>query len=195
MAIDRRVARTRAALYDAISALMRDRPYVDIEIGEIVAAANVGRSTFYAHFRSKDELLSRSLERLRPLFAAGQAAQRARPRSGSCEATIALFRHVHAHRTLLAALEGSPAKRIILESIENELARFLAPYAVSRPGDGLSRELVLSFVTGTFVTVMSWWFERNDHLSAEEVDRHFHRLIEGGIPRDFFEAGAFRAVA
>ena len=46
MAIDRRVARTRAALYDALVALMLRRPYAEIDVQDIVAEANVGRSTF-----------------------------------------------------------------------------------------------------------------------------------------------------
>jgi AcrR family transcriptional regulator len=194
MTIDRRVSRTRTALYDAIVALMREKPYGEIDVQDVVGRANVGRSTFYAHFHSKDELLARSLERLRPIFEAGRLAQQKKPRIESCESTLALFRHVREHRDLLAAAEGSPASTIIVSAIEAELARFLSPFAVVRSSD-MPRELVLRFVTGTFVSVMSWWFDRNPELSAEEVDRFFHQLVDHGVPTGFFSTTPQRHAA
>jgi len=195
MAIDRRVSRTRTALYDALVALMLRRPYAEIDVQDIVAEANVGRSTFYAHFRGKDELLMRSLERLRPVLADGRAAQLRKPRVGSCEGTLALFRHVRAYRHLLVAIDGSPAKVIVIGAIEAEFGRFLAPFAVARAHNGMPRELVLRFVTGTFVSVMSWWLEKNPELSAEEADQFFHQLVAGGIPAGFFTDEPLRRAA
>lgn len=194
MTVDRRVSRTRTALYDAIVALMREKPYAEIGVQDIAERANVGRSTFYAHFRSKDELLTRSLERLRPIFEAGRLAQQQKPRIESCESTLALFRHVREYRDVLAAAEGTPARRIILEAIEAELARFLAPFTVPRSND-MPRDLVLRFVTGTFASVMSWWLDDHSDLSAEEADRFFHRLVDHGIPAGFFSTPPQRRAA
>src|SRR5215212_11646165 len=54
---DRRVQRTRALLHDALVSLVHEKSYDDIVVKEILARADVGRSTFYAHYRDKDELL------------------------------------------------------------------------------------------------------------------------------------------
>ncbi|MGO4838809.1 helix-turn-helix domain-containing protein, partial [Rhizobiaceae sp. 2RAB30] len=62
MAIDRRVARTRTALYDALVALIRLKAYEEITVEDILREADIGRATFYAHFTSKDDLLERSLD-------------------------------------------------------------------------------------------------------------------------------------
>ncbi|MGE0499961.1 MAG: TetR/AcrR family transcriptional regulator [Rhizobiaceae bacterium] len=186
MTIDRRAARTRAALFDALTALMRHRPYSAIAVRDIVAAANAGRSTFYAHFRSKEELLAASLRRLRPLLAEGRATQMRRPRENGCEGTLALFRHVDAHRDLLRIVDGTPAMAIIVASLERELAGFLSPFAKRGP-DHPPRDLVLRFITSAFVTTMMWWFERGPNRSPEEMDTMFHRLVGRGIPAGFFE--------
>ncbi|EHK58261.1 TetR/AcrR family transcriptional regulator [Allomesorhizobium alhagi] len=61
MAVDRRVARTRTALYDALVALIRRKDYDLITVQDILEEANVGRATFYAHFTSKDDLLKRAV--------------------------------------------------------------------------------------------------------------------------------------
>ena len=62
--IDRRVTRSRTALFDALLSLMLEEDYQSISIEDILTRADIGRSTFYAHFISKDDLLEKSLERL-----------------------------------------------------------------------------------------------------------------------------------
>lgn len=54
---DRRIRRTRTALHRALIELMMQRPYERITVAEVIARADIGRSTFYAHFRDKDDLL------------------------------------------------------------------------------------------------------------------------------------------
>lgn len=195
MAIDRRVHRTRQALYDAVVRLMLTRPYDEIAVPDIAAEAGVGRSTVYAHFRSKDELVARSLERLRPVLQHGRETQLLRPRIESCQGTLALLRHMHGHRALLKALEGTAGHAIVLGAIRQELARFLGAYA--RPGlhRGVPRKLILDFITGTFMTVATWWLSEEPETSAEEIDAMFHRLVGGGIPEDFFADDARRFAA
>src|SRR5262245_45123225 len=54
--IDRRVARTRAMLHQALLALIMEKGYEAISVADICERADVGRSTFYAHFTGKDDL-------------------------------------------------------------------------------------------------------------------------------------------
>src|SRR5215207_3360442 len=56
-AADRRVQKTRALLHGALVSLVHEKPYDDIVVKEILTRADIGRSTFYAHYRDKDELL------------------------------------------------------------------------------------------------------------------------------------------
>ncbi len=55
--LDRRQRKTRKAIYDAFEALMRDAHYGTVTVAQIIERADVGRSTFYAHFETKDDLL------------------------------------------------------------------------------------------------------------------------------------------
>lgn len=54
---DRRVRRTRGLLHQALIELMLERDYTRISVRDILDRADVGRSTFYAHYRDKDDLL------------------------------------------------------------------------------------------------------------------------------------------
>lgn len=54
--MDRRVIRTREALQRALMALIAQRTYDDISVGDICRVAKVARSTFYTHYTGKDDL-------------------------------------------------------------------------------------------------------------------------------------------
>src|SRR4029079_1728498 len=54
---DRRVARTRRALKEALTDLILEGGYESGTVQDVIARADVGRSTFYAHFLDKDDLL------------------------------------------------------------------------------------------------------------------------------------------
>ena len=66
--VDRRVQKTRKLLQEALMELVAEKGYEAVTIREILDKANVGRSTFYAHFQDKDQLLHSILELLDELF-------------------------------------------------------------------------------------------------------------------------------
>src|SRR5260370_19685711 len=75
---DLRVRRTRKWLQDALSALMKEKPFQDIQITEITERAQVSRPTYYLHFRSKEELLLSYVDTIFEEFHAATAAELAR---------------------------------------------------------------------------------------------------------------------
>src|SRR6266852_5535624 len=108
--IDRRIPRTRAMLQHALNSLILKKSYEAITIKDICDAANVGRSTFYAHYTSKDDLKRSGFEPLRRLLVDRQkeALAMARDdRSRSLGFSLSMFEHARDHRDHYRALIGS----------------------------------------------------------------------------------------
>ena len=55
--MDRRIRKTREAIFAAFIELLSAKEFAQITVGEIIEKADVGRATFYDHFETKDFLL------------------------------------------------------------------------------------------------------------------------------------------
>src|SRR5229473_3380810 len=113
--IDRRVGRTTKTLHHALISLILKKNYETITIQEICDAANVGRSTFYAHYTSKDDLHRRGIENLRKVLADGRSdAPVAQGDVRGLSFSRTLFEHAQDRKELFRALAGSRGGAVAL---------------------------------------------------------------------------------
>ena len=54
---DPRIGRTRAALSRALLALVEEKSFAELSVGDIVTRAGIGYATFFRHYPGKDALL------------------------------------------------------------------------------------------------------------------------------------------
>lgn len=123
--IDRRMPRTRAMLQKALMSLILKKDYEAITVQDICDAADVGRSTFYAHYSSKDDLKRSGFEHLRKDLAARQKCALATPgdiRNRSLSFSLTMFEHARDHVELHRALTNGHAGAIALCSIRQMLS-------------------------------------------------------------------------
>lgn len=120
MGEDRRVRRTRAALIDAFNRLVLERRQRRIAVADVVAEAKVGRSTFYDHYSSADELHLAALRRPFGLLADAAAGR------GDEAALERLFAHFWEHRQhardSFAGRSGERRLRLLADMIEERIA-------------------------------------------------------------------------
>jgi AcrR family transcriptional regulator len=185
---DRRVRRTRRALGDALIALLNEKRYEAVTVQDILDQADVGRSTFYAHFVDKDSLLLDAFREMR--------RQHARPGlagEGGDEGAFAWSRETfgwsldvlhqfEAASTLYCSMVGSPGCTIAVEEMERELDGIVRRDLATMAGMHPARvpDMVVRFVVTAFMSILPWWLEHPDALSVEEVDQVFRVLTLPG---------------
>lgn len=186
--IDRRVARTRAALQQAHVSLILKKGYEAVTVEDICKAANVGRSTFYAHFTGKDDLRRSGLEHLRKQLTDRQRealSARGDDKERSFGFSLTMFEHARDHIDLYRALAGGRGGAIALGAIRGILSDLvrteLAAASAKNSADDTPRDLVVQFVVGAFMAVLTWWLDKGAKLSPERVDAMFRRLATEGI--------------
>jgi AcrR family transcriptional regulator len=180
---DRRVARTRKALKEALTDLILEKGYEAITVQDVIDRADVGRSTFYAHFIDKDALL---MAILADLEVPGPDTRTWQPDDPAFGWTLELFRHFGSGKRLFKAVassqSGELARRETTRRLE-ELARAeLSRLHAGRKLDAFRLETVVRFLVGTFIGFMDWWMrEENEHLPSEQVDHAFRSLVLPGV--------------
>lgn len=187
--MDRRVARTRTMLQQAFISLILKKGYEAITIEDICDAANVGRSTFYAHYTSKDDLKRSGLEsHLREMLVDRQRDALATSggiRERSLGFSLTMFEHARDHIDLYRALVGGRGGTVALGSIRQILSD-LVREELAATGDKISadvipRELVVQYVVGAYMAVLTWWLDGRAKLPPQRIDSMFRRLATEGI--------------
>ena len=175
---DRRVRRTTQGLTHALVALVDEKRYDAITIQDLLDRADVGRSTFYSHYRSKDDLLLKSFERL--LDRLDQAIDRDDPTRGRMAPVRELFGHVGKFRSFHKELIRVHMLDRLYQTGTNQLSRTVArrlaalphtPGAVSVPAPIVARAHA-----GALFALLRWWVEHDTPYSPERMDQMLHAM-------------------
>lgn len=158
----RRASRTRAAIIDAFIELAFECRYDAIRVADLITRAGVGRSTFYEHFQSKDDVL---LNAMRPILLALATA-------ASGRAARSYVRNMVYH-----LWERRSVGRPILDStttpiIQRHLAEAIRPHAV-RAGlaDGNSSILATGIAAAQLAMLRCWLAGRATSTTDDMTDQ------------------------
>lgn len=180
--MDRRKVRTRQMLRDALIALILKKGYDTTTIEDITNRANLGRATFYLHYRDKEDLLLSTLENtfdelakdLKPISLESTSTAQA-------QALIA-FQHAAENRDLYRVMlsgqgSGSLIRRVreylatLLQQRIQMLLQQLPPGAMPIPV-----EILAQHIAGSLLTLLIWWLENDLPYSAEYMAQTFQQL-------------------
>src|SRR5260370_2844387 len=136
---DRRVGRTRKLLEDALHDLIVEKGYEAVTVQDIIDRANVGRSTFYAHYTDKQQLLFSHFADLEAHLAHQQRLVRAKsadPVERVFGFSLAMFQHAQEYRRLWGAAVGKHTCVAIVRRIQGILERDAGRGVASVPPRG-----------------------------------------------------------
>lgn len=184
---DRRVRRTKKLLKSALIELILEWGYDAITVQDILDRADVGRSTFYAHFNSKDDLLigdapyvHLGFEDLREMD--GQTVD---GELVVIPSFLDMFKHVAEQKQLFRAMVGGEGinlvQRIVLAHLRttfedrfNWLAEQGRPLPQPAP-------VLATFLTGGFMSLLVWWLDEGLVYPPEALNEMFMQMANGAV--------------
>ena len=175
---DRRSQRTRHLLGAALVELIREKDYGTITVSDIIERANVGRSTFYAHYRDKDALFVGELDRVIEILSQRIPGQEEIPFFPS----LGLFRHVGEEFELYKSLLWTPGIDLLIKHLQKSISQRVEQ-GLQNSGRKfeIPHPVLASFIAGSFLTLLKWWLENKMIYSAEQMDETFRKLALSGV--------------
>lgn len=184
--MDRRIRKTKEAIFSAFTELLSHKSFSQITVGEIIDAADVGRATFYAHFETKDFLLKELCEELFcHVIDSTKVDAPAHKHIFDCDAPDSIFLHLFNHlqkndNNILLLLSGENNELFMHYFKSNLKTLIISQYAnkglLNNPA--LPTDYLVNHVSSSFVETVSWWINNKMQQSPEQITEYFLSVIE-----------------
>jgi AcrR family transcriptional regulator len=180
---NRQAQRTRRALSDALIALILEKHYDGISVQDIIERADVGRSTFYAHYRDKEDLLFAEFDRL--IDALSQQAVAHDLHGDSLFPGLGLLRHVQEQYELYKALVRGRGAELFMAYAQKVIGAQIEQRLASSLHDGhepaVPPAIMSNFLTGAFLRLLKWWLDGKMPCSPERLDEMYWQMAAPAI--------------
>lgn len=173
---DRRSNRTENALGEAFVALLLRRHYDLITVQNIIDEADVGRSTFYAHFQSKEDLLTKNFERVVELIT--ERVSNNHDNGKTLISVTALFQHADEFRQIYQALARAGKAEILFTKAQKHLNDELEkkPVVLDNNRTTLPLPIFVNHLTGTLFNLLKWRLDHDSTETPERMDKIYQEL-------------------
>ena len=174
--MDRRQQKTRQAVFDAFTHLLEKKNYAGITVQDIIDEANIGRSTFYSHFETKDELL-RALctEIFDHVFAEDLSRERTHDfsdgdRDIKAEITHILY-HLQDNKSYIGRILSCESGEIFMKYFKDYLSQVFRE-ELEKVGTGVPKDYLLHHTVCDLAETVRWWMD-HDSYTPEEICSFF----------------------
>lgn len=183
--MDRRQQKTRAAIFDAFGRLLSKKVFSQITVQEIIDEANVGRSTFYAHFSTKDALLRELCTDLfEHVFSDHLITETTHDFSGESGSYHTIITHMLYHlrdnRKNIIGILTCESGELFLQFFKQYLNTLVSRHILN--DDNLKnlsvpQEFLINHISGSFINMVQWWIKGGLKETPEELTKYFEIVI------------------
>lgn len=181
--MDRRIAKTRRAVHAAFYALLGRKRYAKITVQDILDEADIGRSTFYAHYRGKEDLLAEIVDDI-----CAHAVAPIEPesdhdftrRTDPPSIVEHVLCHIKERRSGVRAIMASEGIDAFAGHLRESLAHqadALIPADPPGAAGTVDRALLVNHVAGSLVEIVTWWAREGFACDARSLAESYVALM------------------
>lgn len=182
--MDRRMQKTKTAIYNAFNKLLTTESYNKITVQEIIDEANIGRSTFYAHYETKDELLKEMCQNIfHHVIASDLHQEKTHNFSAGNKSLNSLLTHILYHikdesvhmKGLLVSENGEYFWKNFRVQASLFIREYLLPDRKKTPS--IPEDVLINHISVTFEGLIKMWMNKGMLETPEEIESYFEALI------------------
>ena len=178
--MDKRQEKTLEAIYLAFTKLVNEKNYDDITIQDILDESHIGRSTFYCHFKTKNDLLLKiSNDIFEHVFSHSLQEEKTHDFSKDTFFNYRhliehIFYHVRDEKELFKGIMKSNGTKIFMIEFRKQLFKLVDSYYSNYPYNGkVPLDLKKSLAVENFIVILNYWIDNDLKESPEDVADHF----------------------
>lgn len=181
--MDRRQKKTRRAIFAAFRALLETKTFGNITVQEIIDRADVGRSTFYAHFETKDALLREMCTDIfTHIFSDSLTMEKTHDFSSEGEGLekkiIHILYHLRDSKKDVTGILSCESGELFMRYFREYLRQLFEKYMEEMKGNrNVPDEYFLNHLVGSFAETIRWWIGQGMRQSPEEIGRYYMEVI------------------
>jgi AcrR family transcriptional regulator len=163
-----RLTKSKRSLILAFNRLVLQRSYLEIHVADIISEADVSRSTFYEHFRNKDDVLRHSLVHvLGPLANAGFD-------NGHPDDIKFVLQHFRDFQSFARIYLAAPVSHVLANLLREMVEAKLCALPLN-PVGGLPVQLVAAQISGSTLGMIKAWLDNEVCVDSMLVAAQIHR--------------------
>ena len=177
--VDPRARKTRSAIAGALMKLSAEKGLDGVNAKELTAAAGVGRSTFYAHFDSKEDFLVKSFA---DLIRRLDADALTRNPSRHVFPALAYFKHAANSKKYAHAMASSASYADLRQQREIKVREIILRNLTRMSlGDAQSQARIATMLSGAFMSLTHAWMLAGLKEQPESLDAAFRTLSDAAV--------------
>ena len=179
--MDRRQQKTQQAIFAAFADLLSTKQYNSITVQDIIDKANIGRSTFYAHFETKDELLRSICTKVfdhvfnKTLPEESHAGNESGSNNLELKLAHTLF-HLKEKQHIIKSLFRSDSADLLIKFLKDYLHDLFMLYIKDFPAD-VPEDFLLNYLVGSFSETIKWWFLNDTKDTPQQIAKYYMAVL------------------
>lgn len=182
--MDRRQRRTRNLIFTAFSALLERKTYTSMTVQDIIDEADIGRSTFYAHFETKDELLKAlCTDIFDHVFSEEILCEEKHDfshHSSFRDRITHILYHLQEKQQSIRGLFSEECGEIFLRYLKEYLCQVFDEHITV--SENVPHDYALDLAVSSFAETVRWWLKGHSAYSPEQMAAYYFQCSAFCIP-------------
>ncbi len=179
---DRRIQRTRNVLHQALIELILEKEFEKVTVQDVIERANVGRSTFYSHFKDVEDLFLSGFEALWSLFE-GHLKDQALGKADIWDLSLIVFQHAQSYAGIYKALVGKPGGALMSAHLYKYFSALIRETLKSNwdHDKPIPLDMVVHHLASSLIASLAWWVEHDLAYPPQRMNDIFQQLTRPAI--------------